>query len=145
MVDLRHLASLLAILKALHCEAGCTGGDLASCHCLLECPVFASAPGRCDVSNVQSLVSGVVHDVIAKPGSVSECEAMDCIVKCGKRLGCLSNAIKLKCRKLKWQHGRCNIDCSAAHRRVAGLGRMPLLIAATVVAATVGHETLGSW
>mmetsp|Transcript_74384 Transcript_74384/g.210479 ORF Transcript_74384/g.210479 Transcript_74384/m.210479 type:complete len:152 (-) Transcript_74384:92-547(-) len=119
-------------------ETSCDGGDdAASCRCLLGCDVFGADPSPCSTaSDVNVLVNRVIGGVIERRKPGSHCTSMGCVVRCGKRLGCLSTALRDKCENLKSEHGDCYIDCNGS-RRTTGAGTAPRLAAALALVAAM--------
>jgi len=89
--------------------------------------VFGHNASKCDdKEDKHAVVDAVVSTSLARPGS--QCDGMGCVVACSKELGCLSEAIKDKCRKVVRKDAACHADCNGSHRVAAALQFNLLLV-----------------
>mmetsp|Transcript_103136 Transcript_103136/g.199826 ORF Transcript_103136/g.199826 Transcript_103136/m.199826 type:complete len:157 (-) Transcript_103136:184-654(-) len=105
----------------------CQGGPAAACQCLLRCEVFGGNASKCDHNkDKHAVVDAVVQTSLTQPGS--QCDGMGCVVACSKELGCLSKAIKDKCRSVVRKDASCHADCNSSPHIAAALQPIFLLV-----------------
>mmetsp|Transcript_44301 Transcript_44301/g.87869 ORF Transcript_44301/g.87869 Transcript_44301/m.87869 type:complete len:148 (-) Transcript_44301:96-539(-) len=126
----------------------CKGGDLRSCHCLLECGVFQTSPDQCQQGSMHEVVKRVIQLSLKQSGGPTKCEGMRCIVECASKLRCLNDAVKEKCVKVKWEldrfyHIPCGqLNCNSAYSRSAPAAGTVLLV---IAASTAGFVSRPGW
>merc|ERR1712039_349347 len=109
MCSMWWLTALLAATSLIHSEATeCKGGKKAACHCLLGCNVYGHDPGKCDgVQDVNTVVSNAVSAAL---DNKTQCDGIECVVHCAKKLECLDEKVWGKCMNVKETMPSCGVD-----------------------------------
>lgn len=98
----------------------CRGGKLAVCKCVLGCDVFGGQASLCDQTTVpehqdrddalSELMDQVIYEETVR-NPLNQCDAMECVVSCSKKLHCLDTAVKDRCTGVNQNIEDCNVEC----------------------------------
>lgn len=122
----KHRRELMSVRGS---KDNCSDGSDVGCECMLGCEVFGGASSKCahkSAAERKALAASRIAKVMADQHKM--CRGMQCIMECGRSLGCLSAKVQNDCKTFQENYNlhrsrhdpSCYLECEE-HKHSSGL------------------------